>query len=145
MKRRSGSEKIALSLKAVLFMHIIYPPCHKTRHSGRGYKERIAAILCTKNTFLFHVKFSTGNRACRISLWRDRETWGICGWFDTVKFSTVGIFAAKTRSFPPGNLVEAGTRLQTREDVKHKAFTYRDNSGLRPPPGLSRQYCRSDP
>ena len=68
------------------------------------------AIQSSKNILITVeacVKRLSGGRACRVSLWRDRETWENMRLVRYRKILHCGIFAAKTKSFPLGSLVEA--------------------------------------
>ena len=74
------------------------------------------AIQSSKNILITVeacVKRLSGGRACRVSLWRDRETWENMRLVRYRKILHCGIFAAKTKSFPLGSLVEAGSTEET--------------------------------
>ena len=80
----------ARQCRAFLFLAVSDISCHvcvscavwfifrKFRCSGQRYKETdCEATLCTENIpSFFCIKRFTGGRTCRVSLWKDRETWG---------------------------------------------------------------------
>ena len=86
------------------------------------------AILCIKNIpSLFCVKLITGGRACRVDLWKDRETWGNMELVRYRKIPQCGNICGENQAFPPGSLIEAGIRRRdqgTTALTQQKSFTF---------------------
>ena len=61
------------------------------------------AILCTQNIpSPFCVKLVTDDRACRVSLWKDRETWGNMGLVRYRKIPHWGNICGEDKAFSSG-------------------------------------------